>query len=96
MMEQMEKKQQEKPNGGIILDGEKITFQEMLKSLERLISWANPEFNTNRLQFVVLCENCKHYKSIKHICLKEDKRREPTFFCKEGEYKYVGSNKEHS
>lgn len=82
------KKMQEKPNGGLILNGEKVSYKELVSALERLVSWVHPEIDSKHIRLVTICENCRYYNEIKHICKRTDIRRKPEFFCAEGDSKY--------
>lgn len=75
-------------------DGDKATILDVADHLERVVKWVSPELETRDIVRVVRCKNCIYYKKYRRkgayktvpfmACSKDMKKREPTFFCKDG------------
>lgn len=63
----------------------------------KLKSWVYPQLTVDDMQLVTRCKHCKYYKKYKKkdnpkaasfwACSKTKLKREPDFFCKDGEQK---------
>lgn len=75
--------------------GEKATLSDVIGSLERLVKWMYPELSPEDIEKVVRCKRCRFYKRYKkkgslkgqtfRACSKDMQKRDPMFFCKDGE-----------
>lgn len=75
--------------------GEKATISDVADELDKVSKWLYKDFHTEDIDKVVRCKKCKYYKkyrkkgSIKDLpfyaCSKDRKKRDPMFFCKDGE-----------
>lgn len=72
-------------------------YKSLLNSWNKLKSWAYPQLTTDDMQIVIRCKNCRHYKRYKQkdnpkaapfwACSKTKTKRDPDFFCKDGDQK---------
>lgn len=80
------------------LDGEKVTIADVADKLETVSKWVYPELSADDIELVVHCRNCRYYKRFKKkgdllkaraffACTKDMSRRDPEFFCKDGDRK---------
>lgn len=75
--------------------GEKVTVKELADELDKILNWLYKDFSTTDIAKVVYCKNCRYYKKYKRkgafkaqifqACSKDMKKRDPMFFCKDGE-----------
>lgn len=68
-----ERRIKEKPQAGVVIDGEKVPYTELKESLKRLQDWCYP-MDTNALKIQICCKDCEHYKRFKHVRDKRDRR----------------------
>lgn len=79
-------------------DGEKVTIADVADKLETVSKWVYPELSADDIELVVHCKNCRYYKRFKKkgdllkaraffACTKDMSRRDPEFFCKDGDRK---------
>ena len=79
-------------------DGEKVTIANVADKLETVSKWVYPELSADDIELVVHCRNCRYYKRFKKkgdllkartffACTKDMSRRDPEFFCKDGDRK---------
>ena len=76
-------------------DGEHVTISDVADNLEHIANWMYPELSTEDIAKVVRCKKCRYYKKYKkkgtlkgaafYACSKDMQKRDPMFFCKEGE-----------
>lgn len=77
--------------------GETATIQDVVSGLEGVVKWIHPELTTKDITKVVRCKKCRHYKTYKKkgafkatpfkACSLDMKRRDPMFYCGDGEEK---------
>ena len=75
--------------------GEKVTIGDIATELDKVAKWVYPDLQTEDISIVVRCKRCKYYKRYRkkgalkqvpfYACSKDMKRRDPMFFCKDGE-----------
>ena len=74
--------------------GEKATVEDVANEIDKLSKWVYKDFHTEDIEKVVRCKKCKHYKKYKkkgfktqvfHACSLTMMRRDPMFFCRDGE-----------
>jgi hypothetical protein len=75
--------------------GEKATIDDVANELDKVSKWLYKDFHTEDIDKVVRCKKCKYYKKYKkkgafkaqvfQACSKDMKKRDPMFFCKDGE-----------
>lgn len=75
--------------------GEKVTIEEIADGLDKISKWLYKDFHTEDIDKVVRCKKCKFYRRYKkkgafkavafYACSKDMQKRDPMFFCKEGE-----------
>lgn len=79
-------------------EGERVTIKDVADRLEILAKWVYPELSADDIELVVHCRNCRYYKRFKKkgdllkaraffACTKDMSRRDPGFFCKDGDRK---------
>lgn len=79
-------------------EGEKITISDIAHRLETVQKWIYPKIYNEEIRRVVYCEKCKFYKKFRKkgskpksgvffACAKDMKRRDPMFYCAEGDPK---------
>lgn len=79
-------------------DGERVTIADVADKLETVSKWVYPELSADDIELVVHCKNCRYYKRFKKkgdllkaraffACTKDMSRRDPEFFCKDGDRK---------
>lgn len=83
----LQKQYEAKPNGGIIIDGHKLTYGAILEGLEKLNRWVYPELESESLVKVTCCKDCQYWQKKNSMCLKTELKRNEQFFCKDGEPK---------
>lgn len=82
--------------------GEKATIDDVANELDKVSKWLYRDFYTEDIDKVVRCKKCKHYKKYKkkgafkarvfQACSKDMKKRDPMFFCKDGEERLEAKN----
>lgn len=75
--------------------GEKATIDYVANELDKVSKWLYKDFHTEDIDKVVRCKNCKYYKKYKKkgaikasvfwACSRDMQKRDPMFFCKDGE-----------
>lgn len=75
--------------------GETVTIKDIADKMETVVKWIHPELYTDDVACVVRCKKCRFYKTYKKkgafksvpfkACCKDMKKRDPMFFCAEGE-----------
>ena len=75
--------------------GEKVSIKQVAEELNKVTQWMYEELRTEDIEKVVRCKYCKHYKKYKkkgalkavafYACSKDMKKRDPMFFCKDGD-----------
>lgn len=83
----LQKQYEAKPNGGIIIDEQKLTYKSILEGVEKLIHWVHPELESESLVKVICCKDCQYWQKKNSMCLKTELKRNEGFFCKDGEHK---------
>lgn len=83
----LQKQYEAKPNGGIIIDGQKLTYKAILEGVEKLNRWVYPELESESLVKVICCKDCQYWQKKNSMCLKTELKRNEGFFCKDGEHK---------
>lgn len=79
-------------------EGEKVTINDIANRLEITSKWVYPQLSSDSIELVVHCRNCRYYKQFKKkgdmlkaksffACTKDMSRRDPEFFCKDGDRK---------
>ena len=76
-------------------EGERVTIKDVANELDKVSKWLYRGLSTEDIARVVRCKNCKYYKkhnktdSLKgssyYICSKDKQRRDPMFYCTDGE-----------
>lgn len=71
--------------------------KNLIRAWGKLKSWVYPQLTTDDMQLVIRCSNCKYYKRYKKkddhkaapfwACSKTKMKRDPDFFCKDGDQK---------
>lgn len=69
---------------------------EVANRLEKVLHWTYPDLSTEDIVKVIRCKDCMYYKKYRkkspyksvafYACSLTKTKREPTFFCKDGEY----------
>lgn len=75
--------------------GEKATIGDIADDLDKVSKWLYKDFHIEDIDKVVRCQKCKFYKKYRkkgafkpqvfQACSKDMKKRDPMFFCKDGE-----------
>lgn len=68
---------------------------QIISELSNMKAWLYPDLYTEDVEKVTRCKNCKSYKKYKkknalkatafYACSKDKQRRDPEFFCKDGD-----------
>ena len=101
----LKKQQKETPNKTFTSpSGEKVTIQDIIRGLDNITGWLYPNLTPEDVTRVVRCKNCCYYKTYKRkgykkavkfkACSKDMKRRDPMFYCQEGEEKFETENRD--
>lgn len=79
----------------VVSTKEAVTVDEVATALDKISKWVYADFYAEDIDKVVRCKNCKFYKKYRkknafkahsfQACSKDKKKRDPMFFCKEGE-----------
>lgn len=82
--------------------GETATIEDIADALDKMSKWLYKDFHTEDIDRVVRCKKCKFYKKYKkkgsfkaqvfQACSKDMKRRDPMFFCKDGDERLETKN----
>lgn len=72
-------------------------YDSAVTSWNKLKGWIYPQLTTDDMQLVIRCSNCRYYKRYKKkddhkavpfwACSKTKTKRDPDFFCKDGDQK---------
>lgn len=83
------------PNRTFSKGSETLSLKSVIDSLERLVDWCCADLDTSDITKVVPCSKCVHYKRYKkknvfkaevfRACELDMKRRQPNFYCKDGD-----------
>lgn len=75
--------------------GDTVSISQVVDVLDRAWQWMYPELSTDDIAMVVRCKHCKYYKQYRkkndikskpfYACSLTSQKRDPMFFCKEGE-----------
>lgn len=82
-------------NKKIIVKDESVSVTQLINELTKMMGWLYKDLNTDDIEKVVRCYNCKYYRKYKkkrslksetfYACSLDKAKRRPDFFCKDGD-----------
>lgn len=80
-----------------VLSKEADTHKDLILAWKKLKSWIYPQLTTDDMQLITRCKYCVYYKKYKKkdnpkvapfwACSRTKLKRDPDFFCKDGDRK---------
>lgn len=85
-------------------EGERATIDDVADELDKVSKWLYKDFHTEDIDRVIRCKKCRYYKKYKKkgaikasvfwACSRDMQKRDPMFFCKDGEEKFETENRD--